>query len=199
MASLASARRSSASITSASASASWSWPVRCRTPCTRRWVIWCAQRLAFQCRLARNRLGCKHDVAQHGRQRFAGLHRKGGKGQHVGRLVLAAPGRVELPHMRIVGKDDAELRRPATSRAKFSQRRFDRARRPCPADSASVGQSPASTSMSICTAGASAPAGFCAVVAISLPRRRARARSLRRGHRRARSRPRAGGARCRHR
>ena len=91
MASLASARRSSASISSASCVGLVIVAEQMQEAMDDEMRDMVLQRLAFQFRLARHRLGGQHDVAEHRRQRSAGFDRKGRKGQDVGRLVLAAP------------------------------------------------------------------------------------------------------------
>ena len=72
-------------------------------------AIMVGERLALLLRLALHRLEGEDDVAEQARLRQAAALR-GGKGQDVGRLVEAAPARVELAHMRVVGEMDAKLR-----------------------------------------------------------------------------------------
>ena len=108
------------------------------------------QRLAFQFRLAlqpsRRPARCRRASAE---SLSADFGRKGRKGQHVGRLVLAAPFGVQLLDMGVVGKDDAELRSALACHMRLGKARCGPPLRPGLEASASAGQAPASTRTSI--------------------------------------------------
>ncbi len=74
------------------------------------------ERDASLVRLLARRLVGQHDIAE----KAPVYDRIGGKGQHVGRGILAAPGAVEVAHLGIVGENQGDAigrRREGTGRA----------------------------------------------------------------------------------
>src|SRR6185312_4226833 len=146
MASLASAARSSPSISSASASVSWSWPSRCSRPWITRWVMWCCRGL-FSSTLSRATVSDARTISPS----MGGIapSRDGGNAGKDRTLVgLSLPRQPALSALICASSEKTMLSSDAPF-APISAKVTSTARSTNRYNSASSGQAPASTVRSI--------------------------------------------------